>query len=123
MLDFNGHVKIVDFGLSRENNKNEIRYTYCGSAEYMSPEMINKSGHGKGIDCFSLGSLLYELLTGMPPFYDENKEKMFWKIQNEPLAMPKYFSKEVKDLLNKLLDKDSKYRLGSEYISDIKDHP
>ena len=123
MLDYDGHVKLVDFGLSRYNTKNEVRYTYCGSAEYMSPEMISKSGHGLGIDCFSLGSLLYEMLTGMPPFYDPVTEKMFWKIQNEPLEIPKYFSRNVIDLIEKLLDKDPQNRLGNDFISDIKDHP
>ena len=123
LLDYNGHVKLVDFGLSRYSSQEEIRYTYCGSVEYMSPEMIQKSGHGWGLDCFSLGSLLYEMLTGMPPFYDPVTEKMFWKIQNEPLVVPRYFSREARDLIEKLLDKDQNHRLGSEFISDIKDHP
>ena len=78
LLDFDGHIKLADFGLSRINIRgDEKRYTFCGSAEYMSPEMINKSGHGLGIDSYSLGSLLYEMLTGFPPFYDENRERMF----------------------------------------------
>lgn len=123
LLDFDGHIKLTDFGTSRESKKEEVRYTYCGSAEYMSPEMISKSGHGLSMDCFSLGSLLYEMLTGSPPFYDPDTEKMFWKIQNEPLHLPKYFSQDVKSLLQGLLSKDPTIRLGSEFISDIKDHP
>lgn len=123
LVDFHGHIKLTDFGTSRESSKEEVRYTYCGSAEYMSPEMISKSGHGLSIDCFSLGSLLYEMLTGSPPFYDPDTEKMFWKIQNEPLHLPKYFSKDVKNLLQGLLNKDPIKRLGSDFISDIKDHP
>lgn len=123
LIDFDGHIKLVDFGTSREGCNEERRFTYCGSAEYMSPEMIQKTGHGKSLDCFSLGSLLYELLAGVPPFYHENKETMFWKIQNEPLEMPKFLSVEVKDLLRGLLDKDPNMRIGSEFISDIKDHP
>lgn len=123
LIDYYGHIKLADFGTSREVNKLERRFTYCGSAEYMSPEMIQKSGHDWSIDCFSLGSLLFELLTGSPPFYDEDVDVMFWKIQNEPLKFPKYLSKEVKHLLNGLLDKDPSMRLGSEYLSDIKDHP
>jgi len=123
LIDYFGHIKLADFGTSRESNKLERRFTYCGSAEYMSPEMIQKSGHSWSIDCFSLGSLLFELLTGSPPFYDEDMDVMFWKIQNEPLQFPKYLSKEVKHLLNGLLDKDPNARLGSEFISDIKDHP
>ena len=123
LIDFDGHIKLVDFGTSRESCNEERRFTYCGSAEYMSPEMIQQSGHGKSLDCFSLGSLLFELLVGVPPFYHENKETMFWKIQNEPLDMPKFLSVEVKDLLRGLLDKDPNMRIGSEFISDIKDHP
>lgn len=123
LLDYDGHVKLVDFGTSRESSKDSRRFTYCGSAEYMSPEMIQKSGHTWSIDCFSLGSFLYEMLTGLPPFFDENQEKMFWKIQNEPLVLPKFLSLEAKDLLLGLLDKDPEQRIGSEFISDIKDHP
>jgi serine/threonine protein kinase len=123
LIDYYGHVKLADFGTSREVNKLERRFTYCGSAEYMSPEMIQKAGHSTSIDCFSLGSLLYELLTGSPPFYDEDLDVMFWKIQNEPLQIPKFLTPEAKDLLVRLLDKDPNSRLGSEFISDIKDHP
>jgi serine/threonine protein kinase len=123
LLDYDGHIKLVDFGTSRENSRDSRRFTYCGSAEYMSPEMISKSGHSMSIDCFSIGSFLYEMLTGLPPFYDENQEKMFWKIQNEPLFLPKFISIEAKDLLLGLLNKDPSLRLGSEFISDIKDHP
>mmetsp|Transcript_16991 Transcript_16991/g.16860 ORF Transcript_16991/g.16860 Transcript_16991/m.16860 type:complete len:178 (-) Transcript_16991:475-1008(-) len=77
LLDIDGHIKITDFGLSKENIRNRERtYSYCGSPEYMCPEMLQKAGHGRGVDFYSLGSLLYEMLTGLPPFYDPDKQKM-----------------------------------------------
>lgn len=121
MLDFDGHIKLVNFGLSSENLRSGIRHTYCGSAEYMSPEMAGK--RERGTVCFSLGSLVYEMLAGSPPFFDEDKDKMFQKMQNEALLFPSYFTAEVKDLISGLLSKDPETRYGSEFISDIKDHP
>lgn len=124
LLDFEGHIKLADFGLSRENTKNfEKRYTYCGSPEYMSPEMISRTGHSLSTDSYSLGSLLFELLSGMPPYYDEDQEKMYWRIQNEEVEIPDFFSPEASDLVKGLLAKDSTLRIGNEFISDIKDHP
>ncbi|OMJ71808.1 hypothetical protein SteCoe_29900 [Stentor coeruleus] len=123
LLASDGHIKLSDFGLAREIiRSDEKRYTYCGSAEYMSPEMISRNGHGKEIDYYGLGSLLFELLTGSPPFYDENTERMFWKIQHEELSFPKYMSEDAVDLISRLLDKNEKKRIGSKSFNEIKDH-
>lgn len=63
-------MKIVDFGLSKKLESNRHKtFSYCGSTEYMAPEMIMKAGHSFAIDYYSLGALLYELITGLPPFY------------------------------------------------------
>lgn len=71
LLDANGHIRITDFGLSKSNitAKNRKAYSFCGSPEYMAPEMIKKNGHSFSADFYSLGSLLYEMLIGIPPFY------------------------------------------------------
>ena len=74
LIDRHGNLKIVDFGLSKKvlSNRNKT-YSYCGSAEYMAPEMILRIGHNASIDYYSLGALLYELVTGLPPFYSKNQ--------------------------------------------------
>ena len=81
LLDIDGHVRITDFGLSKEGiDKNGRSYSFCGSPEYMSPEMLKALGHGREVDFYSIGALLFEMLTGLPPFYDSNRSKMYLKI-------------------------------------------
>ena len=71
LLDIDGHIKLTDFGLSKdEMPKTSLTKSFCGSPEYMSPEMLEGVGHGRSVDFYSLGALLYEMLTGLPPFYD-----------------------------------------------------
>ncbi|CAG9314639.1 unnamed protein product [Blepharisma stoltei] len=125
LLDIDGHIKITDFGISKENvSLRERTYSYCGSPEYMCPEMLNKTGHSHGVDFYSLGSFLYEMLTGLPPFYDPDKQKMHWNIQNENPHIPNYISHKAKDLLLKLLDKNSERRLGCKRgTEEVKSHP
>lgn len=125
LLDIDGHVRLTDFGLSKENlGKHSKTYSFCGSPEYMSPEMLSGFGHGRSVDFYSIGSLLFEMLTGLPPFYDENRTKMYWKIINEPLSFPLFLSKSVKDLLTKLLAKNPVNRIGSlQGCEEVKNHP
>jgi serine/threonine protein kinase len=79
LLDANGHIRITDFGLSKPNFtvKNRKTYSFCGSPEYMAPEMIMKNGHSFSADFYSLGSLIYEMLVGIPPFYSESVDKIY----------------------------------------------
>jgi serum/glucocorticoid-regulated kinase 2 len=73
LINHDGHVKIADFGLSKVGlEAREVTYSFCGSTEYMPPEMIQKTGHSYGVDFYTLGALLYELVTGLPPFYSRN---------------------------------------------------
>ena len=78
MLDCEGHVKLIDFGLVKMNVKGKVNgaESFCGSYAYLAPEMILKQGHGKAIDYYSLGILLYEMISGRPPFYDDDKDVM-----------------------------------------------
>lgn len=74
LIDRKGNLKIVDFGLSKKvSSMRDKTYSYCGSAEYMAPEMILRAGHNTSVDYYSLGALLYELVTGLPPFYCKNQ--------------------------------------------------
>lgn len=73
LISHDGHIKIADFGLSKGGmNNREVTYSFCGSTEYMPPEMILKTGHSYPVDFYTLGALLYELVTGLPPFYSQN---------------------------------------------------
>lgn len=73
LLDNQGHVRIADFGLSKPNmGGRDVAYSFCGSPEYMAPEMLRKEGHSLSVDHYCLGVLLYELVTGLPPFYSKD---------------------------------------------------
>ena len=74
VLDEDGHVLLTDFGLSKEGMMDNVSTnTFCGSTAYLAPELLRKSGHGKAVDWYLLGALLYELLVGIPPYYASTK--------------------------------------------------
>jgi serine/threonine protein kinase len=128
VLDADGHALLTDFGLSRQQIDKDFSGadSFCGSYAYLAPEMIKKQGHGKAVDWYLIGVVLFELLTGLPPFYDDDKEVLFTNITNNKVEVPKEvkLSKDCLDLLNKLLVKDPRKRLGSVCgIRDIKAHP
>ena len=74
ILDKHGYLKLTDFGLSKQAEKSN---TFCGTPEYVSPEMLAGTGHDKTVDWWALGILIYELLSGIPPFYDKDHTIMF----------------------------------------------
>lgn len=109
LLDSEGYIKITDFGLSKQGLETENgarTYSYCGTPEYLAPEIIQGIGHGKGADWWSLGALLYEMLCGRPPHYQKNRKQMMFDIVNVPVKMPQHFSSEAKSLLTNLLNRD-----------------
>jgi len=74
LVDMDGHIRIADFGLAKIIRENELSHSFCGSPEYLSPEMLQSGdGHDRRVDIYSLGVLLFEMLTGLPPFYDEDR--------------------------------------------------
>lgn len=129
LLDLEGHIRLTDFGLSKEavTGAGAIggTKTFCGTPEYLAPEILENKGHGKGVDWWSLGTLIYEMLTGLPPFYDQNMQRMYDKILNAPLRFPAYMSPEAKSLLQGLLQRKVDDRLGSavDDSASIKSHP
>lgn len=84
LLDIEGNIRIGDFGLSKPDmNISGRAYSFCGSPEYMAPEMLLKTGHTYTVDFYCLGALLYELITGLPPFYTHNTNEIYKRILNE----------------------------------------
>lgn len=124
LLDYTGHIALCDFGLCKLNMKdNEKTNTFCGTPEYLAPEILSGNGYDKAIDWWTLGVLLYEMLAGLPPFYDETTDKMYEKILNDPLVFGEEFSEEACSILTGLLDRDPAHRLGVKGAEDIKRHP
>lgn len=127
LLDARGHVRLTDFGLSKEgiSNSSSGANSFCGTPEYLAPEILNRQGHGRAVDWWSLGALLYEMLTGLPPFYCRDREKLFEKIRKGDLTYPRYLSPRSVALLRGLLTRDPRGRLGSgpTDADDIKGHP
>ena len=114
LLDSSGYIALTDFGLSKENiSDNSSAHSFCGTPEYLAPEILTRSGHGRAADWWSLGALLFEMLTGMPPFYSRNRDRLFQKILKAELKFPRFLSSEARNLLESLLDRNSDSRLGS----------
>lgn len=126
LLDGTGHIRLTDFGLSKEgiSSSSSGANSFCGTPEYLAPEILNRQGHGRGVDWWSLGALLYEMLTGLPPFYCQDRERLFEKIRKSELHYPASLSTNAKQLLRGLLTKDPTRRLGSgeKDAEEIKPH-
>ncbi|KAI9094097.1 kinase-like domain-containing protein [Phlyctochytrium arcticum] len=124
LLDFTGHIALCDFGLCKLNMKDGNKTnTFCGTPEYLAPELLIGQGYTKVVDWWTIGILLYEMLTGLPPFYDENTNEMYKKILSEELKFPEDMTPVAKDLLKQLLNRDPVKRLGANGPDEIKRHP
>ena len=124
LIDEDGHIKLADFGLAKENvSTNTPNKTFCGSPQYLSPEMLSKEGTTKASDIYGIGAILFELISGAPPFFSQDENLMYKNISENKLMFPEFFSEEIKDLLTKMLDKNPKNRIGIENDkSDLKNH-
>jgi len=125
LLNHEGHVKITDFGLSKEGiSDNVSAQTMCGTPEYLAPEILNKKGHGRAVDWYSLGAIAYEMMTGLPPFYTRDRQKLFDRIRAGNLTYPSSVPPDAKDFMMKLLDRDPEKRLGggAKDVEEIKVH-
>ena len=120
LIDEDGYLKVIDFGLAKILKNEEETMTFCGTPEYIAPEVISRKGHDKAVDWWAIGILIYEMLIGVTPFYNKNRNMMLSKIQFSKIVFPdkkKYkieYSDEVQDIISKLLNKEKDNRLGSE---------
>ncbi|XP_065433210.1 ribosomal protein S6 kinase alpha-1 isoform X7 [Chrysemys picta bellii] len=126
LLDEEGHIKLTDFGLSKEAIDHEKKaYSFCGTVEYMAPEVVNRQGHTHSADWWSYGVLMFEMLTGSLPFQGKDRKETMTFILKAKLGMPQFLSSEAQSLLRALFKRNPANRLGSgtDGAEEIKRHP
>jgi serine/threonine protein kinase len=123
LLDSEGHIILTDFGLSKILKGDKTK-TFCGTPEYLAPEVLLNTGHGKPVDWWSFGTLLYEMVVGIPPFYSTDVSEMYDLIVHGELYVPEFVSPTTADLLTKLLVRDPNKRIGTgpDGTKQIKNH-
>merc|ERR1712070_510272 len=110
-LTTDGYCKIVDFGLAKVVDGKT--WTLCGTPDYLAPEIILNEGHDKAVDYWALGVLIYEMVAGMPPFYADDPMEVYEKILSVKMMIPQHFSKNLSDIVRKLLKLCQSKRLGN----------
>merc|ERR1711959_759908 len=113
LLSSDGYSKLTDFGFAKIVEPGSRTYTLCGTPEYIAPEVLLNKGHGKPVDWWTLGILIYEMIVGQPPFCDEDPMGIYQKILAGKIYFPKYFDKNAKALVKKLLTADLSKRYGN----------
>ncbi|XP_015203647.1 protein kinase C delta type isoform X2 [Lepisosteus oculatus] len=122
MLDQDGHIKIADFGMCKENMLGENRATtFCGTPDYIAPEILLGQKYSFSVDWWSFGVLLYEMLIGQSPFHGDDEDELFESIRMDVPHYPRWITKESKDILEKLFERDPTRRLG--ITGNVKAHP
>ena len=127
LLGADGHVMVTDFGLSKEytevdDDSGGKTFSFCGTVEYMAPEVVSRKGHDNVADWWSFGVLMYEMLTGKLPFVDSNRKTVMKMIIQAKLEMPVELSKDAQALLRQLFRRDPTRRLGAKGADEIKKH-
>jgi len=123
LLTSTGYLKLTDFGFAKVI-KDHRTYTLCGTPEYIAPEVLLNKGHGKPVDWWTLGILIYEMIVGYPPFVDEDPMGIYQKILSGKIVFPKLFDKNAKSLVKHLLTAELSKRFGNlkKGVEDIKEH-
>ncbi|XP_075253089.1 protein kinase C-like isoform X2 [Convolutriloba macropyga] len=114
MLDFEGHVKITDFGMCKDNmSPTDTTRTFCGTPDYMAPEIVRRDRYGREVDWWAMGVMVYEMLHGHTPFEGEDEDELGYSIQHQQITFPKNFANEAVQLIKGFLMRSPGKRLGS----------
>uniref|UniRef100_A0A8C4EEY9 Protein kinase C n=1 Tax=Dicentrarchus labrax TaxID=13489 RepID=A0A8C4EEY9_DICLA len=121
LLDSEGHIKIADFGMCKENMQEDLRTsTFCGTPDYIAPEILLGQKYNSAVDWWSFGVLLYEMLIGQSPFHGRDEEELFQSIRTDNPVYPRWLTKDAKDILVKLFVREPEERLGTK--GNIRQH-
>ncbi|XP_071960952.1 protein kinase C delta type-like [Antedon mediterranea] len=113
LLDKDGHIKIADFGMCKQNIAGDMKATtFCGTPDYIAPEILRGHKYGSSVDWWSFGVLLYEMLIGQSPFHGDDEDQLFDSILHDLPYYPKWLSEDALKCISKLLDRDPTQRLG-----------
>ncbi|RWS06273.1 serine/threonine-protein kinase Sgk1-like protein, partial [Dinothrombium tinctorium] len=114
LLDSDGHVVLTDFGLCKDGlRERDTTTTFCGTPEYLAPEVLRKEAYDRSVDWWCLGAVLYEMLYGLPPFYSRDTAEMYDNILHKPVRLRTNISLAARSILEGLLQKDKRKRLGA----------
>ncbi|XP_063186899.1 cGMP-dependent protein kinase 1-like [Chroicocephalus ridibundus] len=124
MLDRRGYVKLVDFGFAKELGRGEKSFSFCGTPEYLAPEMLRQEGHDFAVDFWMLGILAFELLVGRPPFHSADPRQIYSRILDGVFSFPAFLGEAACSLISKLCRRRPGQRLGNTAsgIRGIKKH-
>lgn len=114
LIGADGYIRLADFGLSKGDVANNLCVSFCGSPAYLSPEMLKQKGVGKESDVYGLGCILYEILVGEPPYYDDDMEVLYQNIQKGNLKFTGRISNEAKEIIHLLLERNPLKRISLE---------
>ncbi len=131
LMDEKGYICLADFGLAKYLKETDQTFSFCGTAEYLAPEVLDMKGHGFAVDWWTLGILMYEMATGRPPFMNKSHHKLGLLIRTGKIIFPDpvrhgiEMSPHLQDLITRLLDRDPTTRIGAsnEDAKQIIEHP
>uniref|UniRef100_A0A7N6BWR6 Protein kinase C n=1 Tax=Anabas testudineus TaxID=64144 RepID=A0A7N6BWR6_ANATE len=113
LLDAEGHCKLADFGMCKEGIMNGLTTTtFCGTPDYIAPEILQEQEYGASVDWWALGVLMYEMMAGQPPFEADNEDDLFESILHDDVLYPVWLSKEAVSILRAFMTKNPAKRLG-----------